>query len=194
MQIPSHAVRVVAGAAKGRLLSAPAGRATRPTSDRVREAVFSILTSMQAVEGSAVLDLFAGSGALGIEALSRGASSVTFVDSDSSAQAAIKANLAVVGDLKVRATVVKGDALRYCASAGEVDLVLADPPYEFASWSSLLSLLVTRTQTLVAETGSELDPGPAWETVLVRRYGGTVVMVARPAVRPPVVLRQEGEM
>src|SRR5580704_9995526 len=73
MPIPSHAVRVVAGVAKGRILGAPAGRSTRPTSDRVREALFSILTSMQAVEGATVLDLFAGSGALGIEALSRGA-------------------------------------------------------------------------------------------------------------------------
>ena len=194
MQIPSHAVRVVAGVAKGRILGAPAGRSTRPTSDRVREAIFSILTSMQAVEGAEVLDLFAGSGALGIEALSRGAASVAFVDSDSSAQEAIKANLAVVGDLKARATVVRGDALRYCARAPKFDVVLADPPYGFASWPALLDLLMSRTETLVAETGSEWNPGPAWETVVVKKYGGTVVTVARPNARPTAVVRQEGEM
>ncbi len=160
----------------------------------MREAVFSILTSMQAVEGAAVLDLFAGSGALGIEALSRGAASVTFVDSDSSARAAIKTNLAVVGDLQVRASIIGGDALRYCAGAPAVDIVLADPPYRFASWSPLLSLLETRTHTLVAETGSEWNPGPEWETVVVKKYGGTVVTVARPDPRRAAVPRQEGEM
>ena len=141
-----------------------------------------------------MLDLFAGSGALGVEALSRGAASVTFVDSDSSALAAIKANLAVVGDLQARASVIRREALQYCASAPEVDVVLADPPYQFASWSPLLSLLVARTHTLVAETGSEWNPGPEWETVVVKKYGGTVVTVARPDPRRAAVLRLEGEM
>jgi 16S rRNA (guanine966-N2)-methyltransferase len=194
MQIPSHDVRVVAGVAKGRLLRAPEGRATRPTSDRVREAVFSILTSMQKVDGASVLDLFAGSGALGIEALSRGAESVIFVDSDSSAQTAIRTNLAVLGELGARARLVMDDAVRYCTTAPGVDLVLADPPYSFSSWPALLGSLVSRTETLVAETGSEWDPGPAWETVVVRKYGGTVVTVARPTGRPPDVVRQEGEI
>src|SRR5439155_576656 len=84
-----HCVRVVAGSAKGRRLQAPPGRDVRPTSDRVREAVFSSLASMEAVEGASVLDLFAGTGALGIEALSRGAATATFVDDDPRAVAAV---------------------------------------------------------------------------------------------------------
>ena len=91
-------MRVVAGRPRGRVLRGPAGTATRPTSDRVREAMFSMLSSMDAIEGAPVVDLFAGSGALGIEALSRGAASVTFVDHDRAALAAIRANLAVLGD------------------------------------------------------------------------------------------------
>jgi 16S rRNA (guanine966-N2)-methyltransferase len=88
-------VRVVAGAARGRPLRAPAGRGTRPTSDRVREAMFSMLASMDALEGAVVVDLFAGSGALGIEALSRGAGRAVFVDDDRSALDAVQANLAL---------------------------------------------------------------------------------------------------
>ncbi|MFN2506284.1 MAG: RsmD family RNA methyltransferase, partial [Acidimicrobiales bacterium] len=90
-------MRVVAGLAGGRRLQAPEGRSIRPTSERVREAVFASLGSLGAVQGARVLDLFAGSGALGIEALSRGARSATFVDSDLRAVAAIRANLAAVG-------------------------------------------------------------------------------------------------
>jgi 16S rRNA (guanine966-N2)-methyltransferase len=163
-------------------LRAPAGRDTRPTSDRVREAVFSMLTSMDAVEGAAVLDLFAGSGALGIEALSRGAARATFVDQDRAAVAAIRANLLMVGDAAERAAVVCTDALRYAAAADTqpVDLTFADPPYRFDAWAGLLGALAARTGLLVAETGAEWDPGPGWETVKVKRYGGTVVTVAQP--------------
>ena len=174
-------------------MSAPAGRGTRPTSDRVREALFSILTSMGMVEGAVMLDLFAGTGALGIEALSRGAAAVTFVDSDPAAQAAIQANLEVLGELRERATVVRAEALRYCARAPRVNVVLADPPYAFASWSALLGLLVSRTEVLVAETGAEWEPGPGWETVKERKYGSTVVTVVQPIPRPEASLRQEGE-
>src|SRR3984885_7528700 len=92
---PEVAVRVVAGRFGGRSLVAPRGRATRPTSDRVREALFSILG--EAVVGAGVLDLFAGSGALGIEALSRGASEATFVDSSQAAVAAVRRNLEALG-------------------------------------------------------------------------------------------------
>ncbi len=174
-------VRIVAGTARGRPLRAPAGRDTRPTSDRVREAMFSMLTSMDAVEGAAVLDLFAGSGALGIEALSRGAAQATFVDQDRAAVAAIRANLLMVGDAAGRAAVVCTDALRYAAAATQpVDLTFADPPYRFEGWATLLGPLAARTGLLVAETGAEWDPGPGWETVKVKRYGGTVVTVVQP--------------
>jgi 16S rRNA (guanine966-N2)-methyltransferase len=187
-------VRVVAGTARGRILQAPPGRLTRPTSDRVREAMFSMLTSMDAVEGAAVLDLYAGSGALGIEALSRRAASAIFVDDDGAAVAAIRANLEVLGAEGVgRASVVRTDALRYAAGAPQVDLVLIDPPYRFDGWPAMLQALAGRTELLVAETGAAWEPGPGWETVKVKRYGGTVVTVVRPIVRPRSLLRQEGE-
>jgi 16S rRNA (guanine966-N2)-methyltransferase len=186
-------VRVVAGLAKGRLLRAPTGLSTLPTSDRVREAVFSILTSMDLVDGAVMLDLFAGSGALGIEALSRGAAAVTFVDSDPAAQRAIRSNLAVLGDAQSRATVVQADALRYCARAPTVDVVLADPPYAYGSWTALLGLLASRTEVLVAETGAKWEPGPGWETVKERKYGSTLVTVVQPVPRPQAFVRQEGE-
>jgi 16S rRNA (guanine966-N2)-methyltransferase len=121
-------VRVVAGAFKGRRLQAPRGARTRPTADRVREALFSILGDL---EGARVLDLYAGSGALGIEALSRGAESALFVERDPRAVAAIERNLAAVG---VDATVVRTDALRFLDRAeGSFDLVFCDPPYDSAS-------------------------------------------------------------
>ncbi|HEY3810002.1 MAG TPA: 16S rRNA (guanine(966)-N(2))-methyltransferase RsmD [Acidimicrobiales bacterium] len=186
-------MRVVAGTARGRPLRAPAGRDTRPTSDRVREAMFSMLTSMDALEGVDVLDLFAGSGALGIEALSRGAARVTFVDQDRAAVAAVRANLEVVGEASSRAEVVLGDAVRFAVVAPQVDLTLADPPYRFDGWGPLLAALEGRTGLLVAETGAEWEPGPGWETVKVKRYGGTVVTVAQPTARPKPLLRQEGE-
>jgi 16S rRNA (guanine966-N2)-methyltransferase len=187
-------VRVVAGIAGGRVLRAPEGRATRPTSDRVREAVFSILSSADAVEGSTVLDLFAGSGALGIEALSRGAVKAVFIDADPAAVRTIRANLTVVGDLAERATVLQTDALGFAASAAFADVVFADPPYRFDQWPDLLARLGPRTGTLVAEAASELDPGPAWETMKVKRYGGTVVTVARPLNGPEVLVAQEGDI
>ncbi len=123
-------MRVVAGIYGGRTLQAPRGDRTRPTSDRVREALFSILAD---VTGARVLDLFAGSGALGIEALSRGAAQATFIDSGAPAVAAIHANLDHLGQ---RAEVIRQSALRALAcSPGadrQYDLVLLDPPYRMA--------------------------------------------------------------
>lgn len=120
-------MRVVAGAYRGRRLRAPAGTATRPTADRVREAIFSMLGSL---EGRRVLDLFAGSGALGIEAASRGAAAVTFVETDPRALQAIRRNLA---ELELGAEVVRADALDYLRTgSGPFELVFVDPPYSSA--------------------------------------------------------------
>ena len=176
-------MRVVGGVARGRQLRAPAGNRTRPTSDRVREALFSILASMEAVEGASIVDLFAGSGALGIEALSRGANQVTFVDNDRGARDAITRNLSVLGDLASHARVVGGDSLRFVSTMDPVDVVLADPPYDYEEWPALMDELQGRTGLLVAESGDPWDPGPAWETVKVRKYGGTVVTIAVPPRR-----------
>jgi 16S rRNA (guanine966-N2)-methyltransferase len=172
-------VRVVAGVAGGRRLQVPgrSGAKLRPTSERVREALFASLGSLDAIEGATVLDLFAGTGALGIEALSRGAASATFVERDAAAIDAIKANLQATG-LAAHARVVRDDALRFLAATEEsYDLVLADPPYDFEDWPTLLGRLKA---TLIAlESNAEIDPGPAWTVVRARRYGDTTVTLAR---------------
>ncbi|MGI8983921.1 MAG: 16S rRNA (guanine(966)-N(2))-methyltransferase RsmD [Acidimicrobiales bacterium] len=171
-------MRVVAGLAGGRRLQAPAGRKVRPTSERVREALFNALGSMDAIAGASVLDLFAGSGALGIEALSRGAASATFVEADARAVAAVKANLLATG-LGERARVVQSDVVRFLSHPppAPVDLAFADPPYAFSGWADVLDRLPA---ALVAvEARSHLDLGPAWRPVRSKRYGDTVIILAR---------------
>lgn len=123
-------LRVIGGALRGRRIAAPLGRDTRPSADRVREALFNILG--QDMSGLVVLDLFAGSGALGIEALSRGAARCVFVERAPAAAGQVRANLAALG-LEDRGRVLAADALRAgpgLAQAGPFDLALADPPYE----------------------------------------------------------------
>jgi 16S rRNA (guanine966-N2)-methyltransferase len=121
-------MRIVRGSHGGRVLRAPHGAATRPTSEKVREAIFNILPD---VEGMQVLDMFAGSGALGIEALSRGAAHATFIDQGKPALAAVRANLRELG-LESRSTVLAGDAVSLAARhvpALPWQLVFIDPPY-----------------------------------------------------------------
>ncbi|MDP0491674.1 MAG: 16S rRNA (guanine(966)-N(2))-methyltransferase RsmD [Verrucomicrobiota bacterium JB023] len=118
-------MRIIAGSCRGLKLKAPA-EITRPTSDRVREAIFSMLQFV--VEDAVVLDLFAGTGALGIEALSRGARKCTFVENHHRALKILRDNLALA-KVSDRAKIVSSDALKYCQSAPPVDLILADPPY-----------------------------------------------------------------
>jgi 16S rRNA (guanine966-N2)-methyltransferase len=173
-------MRVVAGGARGRRLRAPEGSGTRPTSDRVRESVFNILTSMGVIEGAAVVDLFAGSGAFGIEALSRGAASAVFVDVSHGAVEAIRANLAVLDDPSL-ARVVRADAIRWSRNQraeAPVDVLFADPPYAWEQWGALLPLISGRARLLVAETNADFDPGPDWHIARSRRYGTTLVTVA----------------
>ena len=167
-------MRVVAGTAKGRQLVAPPGTDTRPTSDRVREAVFNALGSLDAVAGARVLDLFAGSGALGIEALSRGASSATFVDNNQRAIDAVHANLEAVG---LTGTVIRADAHRY--DDGPYDLALVDPPYATTDdeWAWLLDHL--EAQVVVLESDREIALGDAWDVLRSKRYGNTMVQIAR---------------
>jgi 16S rRNA (guanine966-N2)-methyltransferase len=166
-------MRVVAGEARGRRLIAPPGRDTRPTSDRVREAVFSMLASLDAIDGATVVDLFAGSGALGIEALSRRARHVTFIEHDAGALKAIERNLESTG-LGARATVVRADA---SAFDDRVDLAFVDPPYAFDGWTDLLDRL--DADLAVLESNRELEVGAKWLVNKVRRYGSTVVTLAQ---------------
>ena len=125
-------MRIVAGAWRGRLLAAPAGAATRPTADRVRQALFDMLLhapwgGREALEGAAVLDAFAGTGALGLEALSRGAATATFIERDRAALAALRANIAACW-AQARCTVLPADALRPPPGAA-CRIVFLDPPY-----------------------------------------------------------------
>jgi 16S rRNA (guanine966-N2)-methyltransferase len=166
-------VRVVAGSAKGRIVRAPEGKDTRPTSDRVREAIFNALGSLGVVDDARVVDLYAGSGALGIEALSRGAAHATFVDQSRVAVALIHENLAVCG-LADRATVVNGDVARHRLDLGSIDLVLADPPYVFDGWVELFGR-VPSGAFVVAESNRALEAPSGWELVRQRRYGTTWV-------------------
>ena len=139
-------MRVVAGELRGRRLKAPRGRAIRPTADRVREALFSILGD---VSGLRVLDLFAGSGALGIEALSRGASEAVFVDSSSRAVMAVRENLEALG---LDATVRRRDALSFLEGAGAhrgYQIVFIDPPYDLAG--RLAAPLAERLPAVLAD-------------------------------------------
>jgi 16S rRNA (guanine966-N2)-methyltransferase len=159
--------------------------------------MFSMLTSMDVLEGARVLDLFAGSGALGIEALSRGAESAVMVDHDPAALATIRENLEVLGSLATRAEVVRADVFSYLAGRPDVELVFADPPYEFDEWIPLLRLLGERIPLLVAETASPWEPAPGWETVKHKRYGGTLVTIVQRVLAPTDGRRpeasQEGE-
>jgi 16S rRNA (guanine966-N2)-methyltransferase len=176
-------MRVIGGTFGGRPLVAPRGAATRPTSDRVREAVFSILGD---VSGARVLDLFAGSGALAIEALSRGAAHATLVDSAAAAIEAIRRNLTA---LEIEAEVVRQPAARFLGrarrDARQYDLVFVDPPYRHAP---LLGRELTEALGPVLATGArvltesdrrhplELNLEPVDE----RRYGDTLIRIHDP--------------
>ncbi|MFL5841379.1 MAG: 16S rRNA (guanine(966)-N(2))-methyltransferase RsmD [Thermoleophilaceae bacterium] len=172
-------MRVVAGRFKGRTLHAPFGRGTRPTSDKVREAIFSVLGD---IEGFDVLDLFAGSGALGIEALSRGASAAVFVDTDEKAVAAIRRNLGAVG---VEAPVQKRDALRYLSAAdGRFELVFVDPPYSSAprmgeSLSRLLPAVLLKDALIVTESDKRAPLQLEFPLEFERDYGDTRIRIHR---------------
>lgn len=176
-------MRVVAGLAGGRRLRSPARRQLRPTSERVREALFSSLMSRGAVDGARVLDLFAGTGALGIEALSRGATSATFVEADPAAVEAIAANLAATG--LAGATVVHADVARFLDDPGGwYDLVLCDPPYAFDGWDALLARVPG--DLVVGESRRAVDPGAGWVVLRTARYGDTTLTTLRRAESPAV--------
>lgn len=169
-------LRIIAGEARGRRLTTPEGMDVRPTTSRVREAVFNSLHSLGHLQGADVLDLYAGSGALGLEALSRGAASAAFVESASPALAALRANIDATG-FDDRCRVVPGDVLEELPRlSDDFDLALCDPPYQFDAWPELLSRLPANV--VVAESDQAVDPGPGWDVIKQRRYAGTVVVIA----------------
>lgn len=160
-------MRIVAGQHRGRPIAAPPGMATRPTADRARETLFSMLHSrLGSFAELAVADLFAGSGALGLEALSRGAAHAHFVESDAAARRVIEQNLATLG-LSDRASVAGGSALALTAPARPYDVIFADPPYGEDRGSAVVAAVakagwLARGGWMAVETakGDAVDPGP----------------------------------
>jgi 16S rRNA (guanine966-N2)-methyltransferase len=176
-------MRIVAGRYGGRRLTAPPGRATRPTSDRVREALFGILGPL---DGARVLDLYAGSGALGIEALSRGAASAVFVERDPRAAAVLRANLAALG---IEADVRRTDALAALRDArargATYDLVLCDPPYRLAPGlgrplGEALAAVLAEGARVVTESDRRAPLDLDIPLTDERRYGDTLIRIHAP--------------
>ena len=170
-------MRVIGGRSRGRRLGAKLPSTVRPTSDRVRESIFDILGSQGGVDGLAVVDLFCGSGALGVEALSRGAASATFVDQDPGALAAVRANLENVGLADEPATLVRATLPGWLGAAPTFDLALCDPPYDFNRWDDLLGAL--QADRVVMESAAEIALPDGYMITRARRYGGTLVTVAQ---------------
>ena len=175
-------MRVVAGRLGGRRLRPPPDEGVRPTSDRVREALFA---QLGVLEDARVLDLYAGTGALGIEALSRGASRAVFVERSPASLAVLRDNLDRLG-LRPQSRIMRGDALavvrRLGLSTERFDLVLADPPYALEVGPALLAALgaaqiVVLGGTVVIESSRRhpVPPTPGWRVVSERRYGDTAV-------------------
>jgi 16S rRNA (guanine966-N2)-methyltransferase len=176
-------VRIVGGRWGGRRLAAPAGAATRPTSDRVREALFAILGDLA---GAHVLDLFAGSGALGLEALSRGASSATFVDSAPAAVHAIRANVQTLGAAaEVRRQDVRAFLRNAPRRAATYDLVFLDPPYRQAGrlgpgLSALLAPVLAPGARVVSESDRRAPLDLDLPRTDERNYADTLIRIHEP--------------
>lgn len=182
--------RIIAGAARGRRLAVPRGVHVRPTSDRVREALFSsVEAAFGALAGLRVLDLYAGSGALGLEAVSRGAAHALLVESDPGAVRAIRSNAAAVGLPGVEVCALPVHRALAREPSAPYDLVLADPPYDLAgdTLTAALSRLVCgwlAPDALVVVERPARAPALAWPEGLTgereRRYGETMLWYGRP--------------
>ena len=183
--------RIVAGAYGGRRIATPPGDETRPTSDRVREALFSSLDAANVLFGRRFLDLYAGSGAIGLEAASRGAAHVMLVESDPKAARVVRENVALLGATRV-ATIAAGKVAGVLAGGpvgGRYDVVFADPPYAMADHelAAVLGALVERDWLepggLVVVERSKRSPEPARVEGITpersRRYGETVLWYGR---------------
>ena len=177
-------MRIIAGTHRGRRIAAPKGAHTRPTGDRVREALFDLVGP---VDGASVIDLYAGSGALGLEALSRGASRCVFAETDPAACRVIRRNLEQLG--LVGGRVVQRDAVAFLrgevAGGARHDLVLADPPYE--RWAEVERGLAAHRPAVVApsglaviETSARVEPQLPLDLVTSRRYGSARLTLFAP--------------
>ncbi len=181
-------MRIIAAAHRGRRLVAPAGLATRPTAERLRQALFDMLWhapwgGRARIEGARVLDAFAGSGALGLEALSRGAADVASLEQDRAALAALRANVAALGEA-ARALVIAGDVLRPPRAAAPCGLVFLDPPYGKGLVAAAIPALaaagwIAPGALVIVETAAEeaLAPPPGLAPLAERAHGAGLVRV-----------------
>jgi 16S rRNA (guanine966-N2)-methyltransferase len=184
-------VRIIAGRHRGRRLLAPAGEATRPTADRVRQALFDMLwhapwAGRAALDGARVLDAFAGTGALGLEALSRGAAHATFLENARPALAALRANIAACRE-EANSTVLPADATRPPPAPAACGLVFLDPPYAGGLLARAIAALaaagwIAPGALLVAESAAEAEPPPlppGFEAIAARQHGPARISVLR---------------
>lgn len=163
-------MRVISGEFGGRRLVTPDGDTTRPTTDKVRQAVFNSLDSMGIIEGAVVADLYAGSGALGIEAISRGAARCVFVERDRAALHALRENISTLG-IEDRCTIHGTDVMAWVPAMRNVDVAFVDPPYAFDAWPALLRLV--DVGLVVAEADDPVAAPEGFTQLRARRYGRT---------------------
>lgn len=161
-------MRVISGEFGGRRLVTPEGETTRPTTDKTRGAIFNSLDSMGILDGAIVADLYAGSGALGIEAISRGAAKCVFVERDRSALLALRENIATLA-IADRSTVHGTDVMAWVPAMRNVDIAFIDPPYAFDAWPALLKLV--DVGLVVAESDDPVGAPEGWTLLRSRRYG-----------------------
>jgi 16S rRNA (guanine966-N2)-methyltransferase len=169
-------MRVIGGSARGRPLKAKLPSTVRPTTDYAREAIFSMLESRGGLYDLVVADLYCGSGAMGIEAMSRGAAKVYFVDSDPACLAAVKANLEPL-NFEAEAVFVRA-MLPVWSAPDDLDLVLADPPYGPLDLASVLNGVIARR--VVVENDRHMEPLAGWIVTKTKRYGTTLVTMLEP--------------
>ena len=169
-------MRVISGSARGRKLKAPDGDLTRPITDRAKEGIFNMLINYAGLDGARVLDLFAGSGSFGIEALSRGAEHVTFVEKRRQARVTIEENLATLG-FSDRARVVAGTVPECLVGMRAVDVAFCDPPYALDIWAEIFGLLPA--DTMVGHAESAIAVTGQWDEVRRRTYGRSQIVIAQ---------------
>jgi 16S rRNA (guanine966-N2)-methyltransferase len=174
-------LRVISGTARGKKLFSPDGKDTRPTADRVKESIFNIIAPC--IRDAVVLDLFAGSGSLGIEALSRGAKKAVFCENSKKAMEIVKKNLAA-SNLAEKSVLEKRDYLDYLNTCDEVfDIIFLDPPYTLGYYEKALDVIKKRRLLspegiVVAERGKAYDISfPGFEIIKDRRYGNSFVTI-----------------
>lgn len=181
-------MRIISGIYRSRRIARPNEKTTRPTSDRTREALFNILSNLSdfSFQGATVLDAFAGSGALGLEALSRGAAHVVFMERDTQVLSVIKYNIAVLQINPTQVTLLKGDATQPTYRDQPVDLIFLDPPYHQGLEVKCIDALCEKgwisSQTiLVIETAAnmKLETPKNWITLVERTYGAAKITIGR---------------